>query len=125
MKYIESENAPKAIGPYSPGVETDNGYIFLSGQLGLNPQSGELKSTLEDQTKQAFQNIHGLLESADLKKSDVCKVTVFITDMEKFNQVNEIYSDFFNDHKPARSVVGVQALPKNARIEIECIAQRK
>lgn len=122
MKIITTEKAPAAIGPYSQAIQADNGMVWLSGQIGLDATTGELKEGLEDQTKQIFINIEGVLEAAGLTKTNIVKTTVFVTNIGDFLKVNDLYSQFFGDHKPARSTVEVSSLPKGAVIEIEVLA---
>ncbi len=121
-KIIATEAAPKAVGPYSQAVQTGN-LLFISGQLALNPQTGEMVgSDVAAQTKQIFENIQGILTAAGATLSDVVKTTVFLQDMGQFAQMNEEYKHFFADNPPARSTVEVAKLPKNALVEIESIA---
>lgn len=120
MNYINSANAPAAIGPYSQAVAA-NGFLFLSGQLGLEPASMILPEGIEAQTHQVFKNIKAILNQAGKDFSDVVKTTVFLTNMEHFTAVNIIYGNYFGDHRPARSCIAVAQLPKNALIEIECV----
>ena len=122
MKMIQTDKAPAAIGPYSQAVEADNGMVWFSGQVGLDPATGELKEGLEEQTNQIFRNIEAVLEAAQLKKTNVVKTTVFVTNIGDFLKVNDLYAQFFGDHKPARSTVEVSSLPKGAVIEIEVLA---
>ncbi|MCB9057113.1 MAG: RidA family protein [Calditrichae bacterium] len=124
MKYIESKNAPAPIGPYSQAIET-NGFIFLSGQIALSPEKGEIVSdNVEGQVIQVIKNITAVLEEAGLKISNIVKTTIFLKDMNDFVKVNEIYGRYFSDSKPARSTVEVSRLPKDVLVEIECIAVR-
>lgn len=125
-KIIDTQAAPKAIGPYSQGIIT-SGLIFTSGQLPLSPQTGFLvKNSLEKQTVQCLENMRAILLHADADISDVVKTTVYITDMMSFSVVNEIYNDFFIKHGanyfPARTCIEVSKLPLNAMIEIEAVA---
>lgn len=122
MKIITTEKAPAAIGPYSQAIQADNGMVWLSGQIGLDAATGELKEGLEEQTKQIFKNIEGVLEAAGLTKINIVKTTVFVTNIGDFLKVNDLYSQFFGGHKPARSTVEVSSLPKGAIIEIEVLA---
>lgn len=121
-KIIKTDVAPKAIGPYSQGVMCDD-LLFLSGQIAIT-SNGEVftDKTIEEQTKLVLDNIGALLRSGGYSYSDVVKTTIFLIDMNDFNKVNEIYATYFKDNPPARSTVAVAALPKNAKIEIECIA---
>lgn len=122
MIKIESKNAPQAIGPYSQAVE-HGGYVFCSGQIPLTVNGDLLVDTIESETTQVFKNLSAVLESAGSSFELVVKVTIFLTDMNDFAVVNEVYSKYFTgDIKPARSTVAVAALPKGARVEIECIA---
>ena len=121
-KVIQTDKAPKAIGPYSQAIQAGN-LLFLSGQIPLDPKTGELtKGDVCQQTKQVLENIKGLLESQGLGMEDVIKVTIFLKDMGNFNQVNEVYATYFSSSPPARSTVEVAKLPRNAEIEIEAIA---
>lgn len=121
MKVINTDKAPQAIGPYSQAIEV-NGFVFCSGQIGLIPESGNLVDGLENQTKQIISNIKNILEASGSSLEKVVKTTVFITNINDFPKVNEIYGNFFTEHKPARSTVEVSHLPKGALIEIEVIA---
>ena len=122
-RIIQSKNAPAAIGPYSQAIMAGN-LLFTSGQLGLNPETGALPETVEEQTKQSLKNVQAMLEEAGLQKTDVIKTVVFLKNMSDFAVVNGIYADFFGDHKPARSCVEVAQLPKGGLIEIEVVASR-
>lgn len=104
---IQTDKAPAAIGPYSQAVEADNGMVWFSGQVGLDPATGELKEGLEAQTQQIFANIEAVLEAARLAKTNIVKTTVFVTNIGDFLKVNDLYAQFFGDHKPARSTVEV------------------
>jgi 2-iminobutanoate/2-iminopropanoate deaminase len=121
MKIIQSAHAPAAIGPYSQAIGI-NGFIFLSGQLGLEPASMVLAPSVDAQTHQIFKNIQAILAADNKTLKNIVKTTIFLTNMDDFNTVNIIYGDYFADHRPARSCVAVSRLPKNALIEIECIA---
>ena len=121
MKIIHTDKAPAAVGPYVQGRET-GGLFFFSGQIGLDPRTGLLPEGITAQTKQALNNVAALLEAAGLTRDDVIKTTVFITNMKEFGTVNELYAVFFADVLPARSCVEVGHLPKDALVEIECIA---
>lgn len=120
---IETELAPQAIGPYSQAVASD-GYLFCSGQVGVDPASGSLVGgTIQDETDRALTNLRAVLEAAGATLADVVKVTAYLTDMADFASFNEAYAEFFSEGKPARATVGVAALPLGARVEVECIAQ--
>lgn len=123
MNHIKTDKAPKAIGPYSQAILSNN-MLFISGQLGLNPNTMELPSSILDQAFQSFTNIGEILKEAGLSYDDVVKTTIFITDISKFNEVNEIYATFFKNN-PARSCVEVSKLPKGALIECEAIAVKR
>lgn len=117
---IASENAPAALGPYSAGIASGN-LAFLSGQLGLDPSTGELAEGVVAQAEQALKNIEALLTAAGATFGNVVKTTVFLADIADFNAVNEVYGARFTEPYPARSAVQVAALPKGALVEIECI----
>ena len=118
---IQTPKAPAAIGPYSQAIQA-NGFLFTSGQLGIDPASGTLPPDIAGQTKQSLQNLGAILEEAGYQKSDVIKTVIFLKNMSDFATVNEIYAAFFGDHKPARSCIEVAALPKKGLIEIEAVA---
>ena len=121
-KVIHTDSAPKAIGPYSQAIQAEN-FLFLSGQIPLDPKTGELvKGDIRQQTQQVLENIKGVLESQKLGMGDVVKVTIFLKDIENFNRVNGVYATYFPPPAPARSTVGVAKLPRDADIEIEAIA---
>ncbi len=121
-KVIQTEKAPKAIGPYSQAIQAGN-FLFLSGQIPLDPKTGELvKGDIRKQTQQVLENIKGILESQGLGMENVVKSTIFLKDIANFNQVNEVYATYFLSSPPARSTVEVTKLPRNADIEIEAIA---
>ena len=122
MKKIATNNAPAAIGPYSQAIFA-NGFLFSSGQIAINPQTGELvDGGITAQTKQVFANLGEVLKAAEMGFEDVVKTTVFLADMNDFGQMNVIYGEFFTQNLPARSAVAVKALPKGALIEIELVA---
>lgn len=124
MRIIHSEKAPAAVGPYSQGIEV-NGLLFFSGMLPINPVSGNIEATtVADQTKQVLENIAALLQSQGLHLTDIIKTTIFLQSMDDFNEVNTVYSSYFNDHKPARSCVAVKGIPKDALVEIEVISRK-
>jgi 2-iminobutanoate/2-iminopropanoate deaminase len=121
-KIVSTEKAPKAIGPYSQAIRTEN-LIFTAGQVGLNPATMELvEGGLEEQTRQVLTNLKNVLESADSGLNYVVKTTVFLQNMSDFAAMNAVYAEFFPENAPARSTVAVAALPKGALIEIECTA---
>ncbi|WP_319779774.1 RidA family protein [Maridesulfovibrio sp.] len=119
---VNTENAPAAIGPYSQAT-IYNSQAFVSGQLGLSPETGEFVSEeVEGQARQALKNIKSILEACGSSMTKVICVDVFLTDMNDFAKVNSVYSEFFSCHKPARAAVEVNALPKGGLVEIKCIA---
>ncbi len=119
---ISTKKAPAAIGPYSQAVKAGN-MIFVSGQLPLDPETMTFVSDdVQDQTRQCLVNLMAILEAANCSTQDIAKVTVFLKDMNDFAKMNEVYTEFFPDHKPARAAVEVARLPKDARIEIEAVA---
>lgn len=125
MKKIATNNAPAAIGPYSQAIFA-NGFLFSSGQIAINPQTGELvDGGITAQTRQVFANLGEVLKATQMGFEDVVKTTVFLTDMNDFWQMNAIYSEFFTQNLPARSAVAVKTLPKGALIEIELIATKQ
>lgn len=122
---IQTRKAPVAIGPYSQAID-GRGTIFCSGQVGLDPASGMLvDGGIEAETRRALDNIREVLGAADLGLEDVVKCTIFLLDLADFEIVNRVYGEKFTAPFPARSTVGVAALPRNARIEIEAIAVRR
>ena len=121
-KIISTSGAPAAIGPYSQAVRC-RGFIFCSGQIPLDPQSGQIVSDdVAAQTRRVLDNVTGVLRAEGLALDDVLKTTIFLTDLANFQVVNEIYGSYFHTEPPARSTVQVSALPKGAKIEIEVIA---
>jgi 2-iminobutanoate/2-iminopropanoate deaminase len=120
---ISSPDAPPAIGPYSQGIDTGS-FVFLSGQIPLMGDTGKfVQGMIKEQTEQVIANIKALLATRGLDLSDVVKATVFLADMEEFSAMNEIYAKHFTGTPPARSTVQVARLPRDARVEIEVIAQ--
>lgn len=125
LRKIYTTEAPEAIGPYSQAI-TVNGMVFCSGQIGLNPQSGEMVGeTAASQAKQALENLRAVLAEAGSGMQQVVKTTIYLVSMEDFAAVNEVYAHFFGDWKPARVTVAVKELPKKAKIEIDVIALTK
>ena len=119
---IQSDKAPKAIGPYSQAIRTDS-MIYTAGQIGLDPSTGELvEGGVVEQTRQALNNLRHVLEAAGSSLDRVVKTTVFLIDMNDFSKMNSIYAEFFSENPPARSSVAVAALPKGAMVEIEVVA---
>ncbi len=123
-KQIETKKAPAALGPYSQGV-VSNGFIFLSGQVGIDPENGKLvEGGVAEQTKQIFGNIKNVLSESDAVLDDIVKVTVFLKNMDDFSLVNSIYSNYFSKPFPARSAIQAAKLPLDVDIEIEVIASK-
>lgn len=123
MKAVHSDQAPAAIGPYSQGIVSGQ-YLFTSGQVALDPATGALVAgDAAAQTKRVMENLRAVLAAAGCRPEHVVKTTVFLLDMNDFSVMNEIYGAFFAPHKPARSTVQVARLPKDARVEIECVAR--
>ena len=121
---LHSDNAPQPIGPYSQAIEC-NGLVFLSGQIAIDPKTGEMTgANVSEQTRRIFQNIRALLADLSLDMGFVVKTTVFLTGMASFGSFNSIYEEEFGGWKPARSVVEVSRLPKNALLEIEAVVCR-
>ena len=123
MTHVSTPNAPAALGPYSQAVDTGS-TVYCSGQLGLDPATGNLADGVQAQTHQALTNLQAVLNEAGLSLDNVVKTTVFVQDLADFGTVNEIYGTYFHGGFPARSCVQIAALPKNALVEIECIAVR-
>ncbi len=124
MKQISTTEAPGAIGPYSQAIEA-NGFVYVSGQLPIDPKSGVFpEGGVKEQTRQSLLNARAILLSAGIDLSNVVKTTVFLSDMNDFGAMNEVYSEFFSAPYPARSAVAVKTLPKHALVEIECIAAK-
>lgn len=121
---INHSNLPKPIGPYSHSTSYGN-LIFISGQIGLDPKSNTLKQGIEAQTVQVFENLKIILENNHSDLKHITKTTIFITDIKQFEAVNRIYGEYFKNNFPARSTIQVVSLPKNASIEIECIAVQR
>ncbi|OCR06821.1 deaminase [Helicobacter pullorum] len=120
LKIVSTNQAPQAIGPYSQAICV-NGMVYTSGQIGLTP-SGEMVQGIEAQTRQVLENLKAILKNAGSGFDKVVKTTIFLSDMDNFGIVNGIYAEFFGEHKPTRSTVAVKSLPKEALVEIECIA---
>lgn len=121
---IATAQAPAAIGPYSQAIEA-NGTVYVSGQLPIDPATGEFaEGGIKELTRQSLTNMRHILEETGLSMANVVKTSVFLADMADFAEMNEVYSQFFEAPFPVRSAVAVKTLPKNARVEIECIAVR-
>tara|TARA_B100001123_G_scaffold277631_1_gene308894 strand:- start:20931 stop:21320 length:390 start_codon:yes stop_codon:yes gene_type:complete len=120
---IQTEHAPAAIGPYSQAVVVD-GWVFCSGQIPIDPETGDLiQGDIKAQTEQVLMNLSSVLEKAGSSLRGVVKTTVFLSDIDDFGAMNEVYARHFHDHRPARAAVQVGALPKLCSVEIECIAR--
>lgn len=125
MKPISTSKAPAAIGPYSQGIDSGAGLVFLSGQLPIDPATGAFpEGGVVEQTRQSLLNVQAILAEAGLSLAHVVKTTVFLADMGDFAAMNGVYAQFFSEPFPARSAVAVKTLPKGALVEIECIASR-
>lgn len=121
-KVVSTPEAPAAVGAYSQAIVA-NGFVYCSGQVPLDPQSGELvRGSIADQTRRCLENLSAVLSAAGTSLDDVVKVTAFLLDMNDFPEFNEAYSEFFGDEPPARATVAVAGLPKGAEVEIECVA---
>lgn len=120
---IETKNAPGAIGPYSQAVGYA-GLVFVSGQLPIEPKTGEIAAGIEAQTRQVLENVKGVLEAAGSSTEKVLKTTIYLKDMSQFGQVNAIYGEYFQDKAPARACIEVARLPKDVEIEMEAIAAK-
>jgi 2-iminobutanoate/2-iminopropanoate deaminase len=121
---VSSENAPKALGPYSQAIATD-GLIFLAGQLPLDPATGNIvEGDVGEMTRQVLRNLAAVLEAAGSSLDKIVKTTVFLADLNDFTAMNTAYAEFFPNNPPARSTVQVARLPRDARVEIEAIAMR-
>ncbi|MDO4159076.1 MAG: RidA family protein [Prevotellaceae bacterium] len=123
MKALHSEKAPKALGPYSQAIVA-GGFVFASGQVPINPETGEfVEGGIKEQTKQSLTNVTNVLAEAGIDLTHVVKTTVFLSDMDNFAAMNEVYATFFSEPFPARSAVAVKTLPKGALVEIEVVAE--
>jgi len=121
-KIVNTNNAPAPIGPYNQAVNA-GGFLFVSGQIPMNPSTGEIiSSDIKAEAKQVMENISAILSEAGVGFGDVVKTTIFLTDMQSFAQVNEVYGSYFTDQFPARETVQVAGLPKNVNVEISVIA---
>lgn len=123
-KIISTENAPKAIGPYSQAVEAGN-FVFLSGQIPLKTNGTIVDGDIKDQTKQVLDNIGEVLKASGLSYNNVVKTTVYLSDMSDFREMNKVYSKYFKDNYPARATIQVSELPKEVGVEIDVIAARE
>ena len=124
MKQISTTAAPGALGPYSQAIEV-NGFVFASGQLPIDPSTGAFpEGGVKEQTRQSLTNAKAILEAAGTGLNKVVKTTVFLADMNDFAAMNEVYAEFFEAPFPARSAIAVKTLPKNALVEVECVAEK-
>jgi 2-iminobutanoate/2-iminopropanoate deaminase len=122
QQIIQTESAPAPIGPYNQAVRA-GAFLFVSGQISLNPLNGEMiQDTIENETRQVLNNIKAILEKAGMNFSQIVKTTIFLKDMNDFTQVNGVYGTFFSENFPARETVQVSRLPKDANVEISVIA---
>lgn len=122
MKTISTNQAPAAIGPYSQAVESD-GFLYTSGQIPLRPDGTLVDGNIAVQVKQVLNNLNAVLEAAGTTRQNVVKTTIFMTDLTEFETVNQVYQEYFGEHRPARSTVQVAALPRGVKVEIELIAR--
>lgn len=120
-RVVQTEKAPNAIGPYSQAVEA-NGFLFISGQLGIDPSTGDLAKGVEAQARQSMQNVGAILKAAGIDFTDIVRTGIFVSNMDDFQTVNTVYATFFAEHYPARATVQVGRLPKDATVEIEAVA---
>jgi 2-iminobutanoate/2-iminopropanoate deaminase len=119
---VHTDNAPKALGPYSQGIIAA-GFVYCAGQGGIDPQSGQIVAGgVEPETRQVWNNLKAVLEAAGSSLANVVKVNVYMTDLSQFSQMNAIYAEYFPETKPARTTVQVAALPRNLLVEIDCVA---
>ena len=121
MKVVSTNKAPQAIGPYSQAMIA-NGMVFTSGQIALSPEGEIVCDDVVGQCEQVLKNLSEVLKEAGADLSSVIKTTIFLSDMDDFKAVNEVYAKYFSEHKPARSTVAVKTLPLNVKVEIDCIA---
>lgn len=127
LKMVNTDSAPKAVGPYSQAVRAGN-FLFCSGQIPINPKTGTLElfgGSAADQARLVLSNLKAVLAAEGASTNDVVKTTIFLSNMEDFAKVNEVYASFFGDHRPARATVEVSRLPKDVSVEIEAIAWTK
>jgi len=125
VKVVETDGAPKPVGPYSQGILYGN-LIFVSGQLGIDPESGELLKDFKEQALRALENLRAVVEAAGGSRCSIVSVRVYLTDVSRFKEFNGVYSEFFRNCpiKPTRAAVGVKELPLGAQVEVECVAVR-
>lgn len=123
-KVINTDKAPKAIGPYSQAILAGNGMLFISGQIPVNPETGKIPETIEEQTEQVFKNIEAILTEAGYCFKDVVKTTCLLNSMDDFAAMNEVYAKYYNEMLPARAAYAVEKLPMGVLVEIETIAYK-
>jgi 2-iminobutanoate/2-iminopropanoate deaminase len=121
---VFTERAPNPIGPYSQAVQSGD-FVFLSGQIGIDPATGNLSTTADEQTIRAMENIRAVLQQSGLGFEDVISTRIYLTNMSEWNTVNGVYGSYFNNGYPARATVQVAGLPKGAAVEIEMVAQKR
>ena len=120
-RIIHTQNAPKAVGPYSQAIEA-NGLLFISGQIPVNPATGTIAEDIKEQTQQVLENIQAIIEEAGYNMKQIVKCTCLLNDMDYFQAMNEVYATFFPEEPPARAAFGVVKLPLGVKVEIEAIA---
>jgi 2-iminobutanoate/2-iminopropanoate deaminase len=123
-KVINTDKAPKAIGPYSQAILAGNGMLFISGQIPVNPETGKIPETITEQTEQVFKNIEAILTEAGYTFKDVVKTTCLLNSMDDFATMNEVYAKYYNEMLPARAAYAVEKLPMGVLVEIETIAYK-
>lgn len=123
-KVINTDKAPKAIGPYSQAILASNGMLFISGQIPVDPQTGKIPETIEEQTEQVFKNIEAILNEAGYSFKDVVKTTCLLNSMDDFAAMNKVYATYYNEMLPARAAYAVEKLPMGVLVEIETIAYK-
>lgn len=123
-KVINTDKAPKAIGPYSQAILAGNGMLFISGQIPVNPETGKIPETIKEQTEQVFKNIEAILTEAGYSFKDVVKTTCLLNSMDDFAAMNEVYVKYYNEMLPARAAYAVEKLPMGVLVEIETIAYK-
>lgn len=123
-KVINTEKAPKAIGPYSQAIKAGNGMLFISGQIPVNPETGKIEEGIIAQTEQVFQNIKAILDEAGYNFKDVVKTTCLLNSMDDFSAMNGVYAKYYNEMLPARAAYAVDKLPMGVLVEIETIAYK-